>query len=290
MANIHAERATKKHRLIYSKECDLRITLKLQVIFSVFNTCRLNKNEVAKALEYYIIFITPDADIWSPNCDSWSEQEDEMLGEHVEIHQHETRKATEIIEQGEYFDFSALDAMRISGEKYDHFIYSYISSAYVRIPEPEDVTDIYRMQDWLLVEDGICAHVTLTDARLNRELLDEALSYRMELSKFAMDIGGMPANSGSCELFEADMESGVSQTRADIGSTTAGHPKGVTAKMLSNIWTIPHEMAEKTLCFTSQLNRQGENTSVARNLGTNDRRLRYNRIKWQGKKHARLHV
>ena len=169
--------------------------------------------------------------------------------------------------------------MIISGEKYEHYIDAYISSAYVRIPEPEDVTDSYRMQDWLLLEDGIRAHVASTDARLDGKLLDAALSDWMEFSKFAMAIGIMKANSGSCEMFKAYMEASASQMRDEIGSTTAGHPKGVTAEILSKIWTIPHGIAEKTICVTSQLNRQGENNSLARNLETNDRMLRYRRIK-----------
>ena len=49
--------------------------------------------------------------------------------------------------------------------------------------------------------------------------------------------------------------------------------------MLSNIWTISREMSVNTIALTSQLNREGENTSLARNLGTNDRMLRYRRIK-----------
>ena len=148
--------------------------------------------------------------------------------------------------------------MRISGEKYEHCIDDYISSAYIIITETEDVTDIYRMQYWLLVEDVIRAHVASTDARLDGKLLDADLSDRMEFSKFAMEIGSMTANSGSCELIEADIEAAVSQTQAEIGSTTAGHPKGVTAEMISKIWTIPHDMAEKTLRVMSQLNRQVE--------------------------------
>ena len=40
-------------------------------------------------------------------------------------------------------------------------------------------------------------------------------------------------------------------------------------------------MSEETLRVTSQLNRHGENTSLARNLGTNDRMLRYWRINSQ---------
>ena len=168
--------------------------------------------------------------------------------------------------------------MIISGDKYEHFIDAYISSAHVSIPEPEDVTNSYRMQDWLLIEDGIRAHVMSTDARLDGKLLDAALYGRMEFSKFDMAIGSMIANSGSCEFFLAYIDADVSQTRAEIGPMTACHPKGIMAEMLSKIWKIPHEIAEKTLRVTSKLNRQGENTSLARTLGTNDCMLRYRRI------------
>ena len=65
----------------------------------------------------------------------------------------------------------------------------------------------------------------------------------------------------------------------EISSTTAGRTKGVTADMLSKTWTISHEMAEKTIQITSQLKREGENTSLERNLGTNDRILRYRQLK-----------
>ena len=71
----------------------------------------------------------------------------------------------------------------------------------------------------------------------------------------------------------------IAEAWTEIGSTTAEGPKGVTADMLSKIWTISHEMAVKTISLTSQLNREGENTSLARNLGTNDRMLRYRQIK-----------
>ena len=77
------------------------------------------------------------------------------------------------------------------------------------------------------------------------------------------------------------MEQAATKTRAEIGSTTAVQPKGVTPELLSKIWTIPFKMAEETLRITSQLNRHGENTSLARNLGTTDRMLRYRRIKSQ---------
>ena len=63
------------------------------------------------------------------------------------------------------------------------------------------MTDSHRVQDWLLLEDGICAHVAATDARLDEKLLDCALSDRIELSKIAMAIVILTDNCGSFEFF-----------------------------------------------------------------------------------------
>ena len=77
------------------------------------------------------------------------------------------------------------------------------------------------------------------------------------------------------------MEQAATKTLVEICSTTAGQPKGVTPELLSKILTILYKIAEETLPVTSQLNIHGENTSLARNLGMNDRMLRYWRIKSQ---------
>ena len=67
------------------------------------------------------------------------------------------------------------------------------------------MTDSHRVQDWLLVEDGIQAHVAATDARLDEKILDSAMSDRLEFSKINMAVGSLTANCGSCELSEANM-------------------------------------------------------------------------------------
>ena len=126
------------------------------------------------------------------------------------------------------------------------------------------------------------AGVAATDARLDGILLDAELSDRLECSKFAIAIGSTTANKGRCELVMAklnELAEDVAEAWTEISSTTAGRPKGVTADMLSKIWNISHEMAEKNIQITSQLNREGENTSLERNIGTNDRMLRYRRLK-----------
>ena len=85
------------------------------------------------------------------------------------------------------------------------------------------------------------AGVAATDARLDGTLLDATLSDRLEFSKFAMAIGSTTANKGGCELFMAELDElaeDVAEAWTEISSTTAGRPKGVTADMISKIWTI----------------------------------------------------
>ena len=140
----------------------------------------------------------------------------------------------------------------------------------------------FNIQDWQLGTDGVRTGVSATNARLDDMLLDAALSDRIELSKFALAIGSTTSNKGGCELFLADLDNSsanITKAWTEIGFTKAGGPKGVTADMLSKIWTITYEMAVKTIALTRQLNREGENTSLARNLGTNDCMFRYRRIK-----------
>ena len=85
----------------------------------------------------------------------------------------------------------------------------------------------------------------------------------------------MKANNESCEFFEAD----ISESWENVNATSAKNPKRVTMEIISKIWSIDHKMAEKTLQVTNKLNWNREDTSLDRNLGTNDRMLIYIRIK-----------
>ena len=99
--------------------------------------------------------------------------------------------------------------------------------------------------------------VVATDAQLDGILLDAALSDRMEFSKFTMAIESTTANKGGCDLFLADLDhssADIAKAWTEIGPTTAGGPKGVTADMLYKIWTISHDMSVKTIALPSQLN------------------------------------
>ena len=123
-----------------------------------------------------------------------------------------------------------------------------------------------------IVEDAIRAHIAATDATLDEDLFEASVTDCHMFSKIATALGSLTIDEDDRELFEANAD-------LLISSTTAGKPKGVTAEQLSKVWHIPYAAAEKTLKVTSQLHRGNVNSSLSRNLGTNDRMLRYKRIK-----------
>ena len=93
-----------------------------------------------------------------------------------------------------------------------------------------------------------------------------------------MAAGATHADDDGCELFEA-VATAICEAEAALGALQAGDTAGVSAEMLAKIWRIPIDQAERTLDVTTQLNRQDANSSLSRNFGTNDRMLRYRRIK-----------
>ena len=105
-ANIHTLQLSKENHSVYCKEINLRIVLKIEGIFPVFETRWLNANEVTEAGEYDIVFISPDADSWNPNCETWGDQEDLMLDQDGDIIRYEVNKPVEIIEESDYFGMS----------------------------------------------------------------------------------------------------------------------------------------------------------------------------------------
>ena len=69
-AKIHTPQPSKENHSVYCKEINLRIPLNIEGIFLVFETRRLNATEISEAGEYDIVFISPDADNWNPNCET----------------------------------------------------------------------------------------------------------------------------------------------------------------------------------------------------------------------------
>ena len=75
------------------------------------------------------------------------------------------------------------------------------------------------------------------------------------------------------DMVEDDLDDLVAST------AQAGKPRGVDPKHLFKIWRISHEDAKNTIDVTTQTTIQKDNPVLSRNYSTNDRMLRYKRIK-----------
>ena len=66
---------------------------------------------------------------------------------------------------------------------------------------------------------------------------------------------------------------------SEVAGVSGKSKPGVTVKHLSKIWRIDEKAAKQTIEITSQLLKQEVTDKMPRNFGTNDRMLRYKRIK-----------
>lgn len=265
-AKIHATNPSKNHHSIFEQESGLRIPLQLSGVFSYFPSRALNSDEIEHPESYEMIWLTPNSDSWNPYNDIWAEQESSYLDQEGEIIPQHIPQQQHLIDATDV-EVSAVQMPSV--DAYEAAVDAVISSAYTG-ENPQDCDFNSHAEECLLVEDAIRAHISSTNFTSDPALLESALDDRLLFSKFATAMGSTTIDNSGCELFEA-------VTDATVGAT-AGKPRGITAEQLAKVWTIDHKMAEKTLEVTTQLHRGGD-SSLARNFGTNDRMLRYRRIK-----------
>ena len=135
--------------------------------------------------------------------------------------------------------------------------------------------------------------------------LYQALNMRNEHGQFAMSIGAtrildQPYLVDDDDSQDSSDEDDTSQDDSDddfdpleldddtnealldnfMASTAqAGKPRGVDPKHLSKIWRISHEDTQRTIDVTTQMSTRTDDPTLSRNYSTNDRMLRYKRIK-----------
>ena len=165
--------------------------------------------------------------------------EDEILDFEGEIRQHDRPKQLDLINEDDFANVSSLDSIIFSGEDYETCVDEIISSDFISNPHDNMTTEQHHMQDLLIFDDPIRAHVASIDSNLDGALLDSALLSRLEFSKLAMSIRSVTMSNEKCKHFEAD----VSESWTYVGVMTAGCPRVVTAEMLSKIWSIDTKMA-----------------------------------------------
>ena len=264
-ARIHTDDVTKDSHAIFDPDANVHIPLQLNGTFSYFPSRGLTNDEIDDCESMTRIFVSPDCPTWNPYNPVWAEQEASYLDKDGDVILRDPPKKSTLFTENDAY-ISAMEIDPVSEDTFEAAVDATISSAYSANPQEEG--DFEHVK---LAEDAIRACLASADATADPDLMEATISDRLIFSKFATAMGSTTINDDGCELFEA-------MSDAAIGSTTVGKRKGVTAEHLSKIWRIDHKMAERTLDQTTQLNRRGSDSTLARHFGTNDRFLRYKRI------------
>ena len=242
---------------------DLKIPLRLDGIFSCFDTRKLTAQEVNDCEYIETVKLTPESSDWDPYDPQFADQEDSFVDFRGEVLVRPPKKR-------KVFDDADIADIQVTAEQYEAVVSSIVARNHERLSEgavqmgcnPLDGdADLSRGEDFM---QSAVAELT---ACFDQDLLCKMANERTAKSKVAMEAGSM-------SIWDDDSEDELFEEAA----THVDTPKGVTAEQLSKVWRISHEDAKKTLDVTSQLNKKDADASLSRRFGTNDRMLRYKRI------------
>ena len=238
----------------------------------IFPTSKSSIQELEDPEDVYVL--TPT--IWNPHSDAYVINEESMLdweGNMRHENDHEKRVVLEDIPSGD---------IRISSLALCDKEQMFISSHFV--DQDEDINTVHGFED--------------------ENQLYQALSMRNEHGQFVMNIGAtsifdqiylddddsqntsddddtsMDDSEDAFYPMELDDDTNEALLDSLMASTAqAGKSRGVDPKHLSNIWRISHEDAQRTIDVTTQTTIRTDDPVLSRNYSTNDRMLRYKRIK-----------
>ena len=234
------------HSIVFPDE-GVRIPLKLDGIFSYFNTRKPSLEEIDNCDK---IFITPDGDIWNPYSKHFSENEDSMLDYqgNLIVPQREQHKIMEfadpLVLDMEVFEIAC---RKIAEEAFN--------------------------------SESVNREIDEKSCQCSRSSFEEAMENELEKSKFKMSIGSTTITGYELELFYE--EDNINDSIFENHSTIGGKPSTVSADFLSKIWNIDVDLAKKALSQNTHLYRRNVNNDLSRHFNTNDRMLRYKRIEIQ---------
>ena len=271
---IHVTSPTEEHHAITFQETNfrIRIPLSLHGTFSYFPTSKPSIQELEEPEDVYVL--TPT--IWNLHSDANVINEESMLdweGNMRHEKDHEKRVVLEHIPSNDTMISSLALCDKEQMVVSSHFVH-----------QDEDIHTVHGFED--------------------ENQLSQALSMRNEHGQFAMNIGATSIfdqtylddddskdTSDDDDTSLDDSEDDFDPMELDddtnevllgnlMASTAqAGKSRGVDPKHLSKIWRISHEDVQRTIDVTPQTSIHTDDPVLSRNYSTNDRMLRYQRIK-----------
>lgn len=239
-------------------ETGFRIPLSLWGVFSCFTSTKPTKDDLEDPTDVYML--TPPN--WNPHSTVYADNEESMLDWEGNLRQGRDRPMRVVIDK-------IPDSQHM------------VSSLHIGSVEREFVDTL------------MAPELDSDDAQQMELSFGEALCERAADGDFMMSIGStyktdQPdlvslTDSGSEESSDCATEDWWSAMEEELDEYMAAavstFDSGVTPEHLSKIWRISHEEAKRTIDVTSQHAHRPEDVDLHRNYGTNDRMLRYRRIK-----------
>ncbi len=249
----------------------MRIHLSLNGIFSYFKTRCLTSEEIDNWKNYPIVFITPDGNAWDPNAEHYVEQEAVMLDSKGLIVEREERPPKHIFSEG---DIGMLYSELATWDEFNDTVDKVMADndPFLGCPLTDD-------EQVKLNQDGIHAQLSSIDISHEPLIFLAAMSERAHMSHASMAMGRVSIDDSACDLFEANLSNMLTMAFATIAAVLAGKSKGISAEHLSKVWIIPHDDAARTLKVTTQRLHHYTDSSLFHNFGTNDRAVRYRKLK-----------
>ena len=244
---IHTPTPSLHHHSIRAPDSDLHIHLKLVGIFSYFTIRKPTMNELYSCDK---IFMTPDSSNWDPHSFEYSDREEEMLdfsGNLVPTHVHDRTNKTYLVDDSSYI------ISYCTNDEYNKNVDQVLDSSFMETKEN--------------------SHISIFSCEATNYL--QSLLERCETSKVVVSIG----STYSTSTFPIDIFDVSRIYNANLSSTTATKISGISPKSLAKTWNIPEELAAKSINRNTQLARHKQDNTLSRNFSTNDRMLRYRRIK-----------
>ena len=238
---IHVTSPTEEHHAIIFQETNFRIPLTLHGTLSYFPTIKPTTQELEEPDDVYVL--TPTT--WNPHSDAYVINEESMLdweGNMKHERDHEKRVVLEDIPSDDTMIFSLALCEKEQMTKHGQFAMNSGATSFL---------------DQLYVDDDDGSQDSSDDDDTSQDNSDDEF-----------------------DAIELDYDTNEALLDNFMASTAqAGKPRGVDPKHLSKIWRISHDDAQRTIDVTTQTSTQTDDPTLSRNYSTNDRMLRYNRIK-----------
>ena len=248
------------------RDLDLRIPMSLWGIFSFFHTRVPTRDELFHEEK---VFLTPDSLDWNPYSDHYARNEDSMTDFEGNLHERrywKKHKGTETFT--DTVSISAYDALADST-----FDMMNCTLQEHRIP-PDKMTQSMAQIATCDFSDSLL--MKAEEGKMQTSIGATSSKLAVRVSEL-FDSGRSFDEPFTYHLVGDDLD--VEEMNFEVDSLVGGPPKKLDAKFLSKIWCIKHDEAEKVLEQSTILMRQGAPNTLSNRFPTNDRAIRYKRIR-----------